>query len=382
MVELYDYQKEALTRMRDGSILCGKVGSGKSLTGLTYYLENHKDKPLYIITIAKKRDDKEWQDDLTLLGIDGVVDSWNNINKYIDIQDCFFIFDEQRAVGTGSWGKAFVKIARRNKWIMLTGTPGDVWMDYISVFLAHEFFKNKSHFIDRHVEYKPFSNFPQIKRYHYVEELERYRRRIIVPMRDTRTTQIHKVYVNCSHDKEFYNSVIKERMNPYTGQPIMNASEFTQVIRRIVNESPRRIENAKIHIESNPRIIVFYNYMYELDILKQLCFDLGREYYQWNGRKHEPIPDKDEWVYLVQYTAGAEGWNCITTDVELFYSLNYSYRIMEQSEGRINRVNTPYEELHYFYLKTPDTIDDAIQRSIKRKGKFNERNWARQFEYE
>lgn len=382
MVELYDYQKEALTRMRDGSILCGKVGSGKSLTGLTYYLENHKDKPLYIITIAKKRDDKEWQDDLTLLGIDGIVDSWNNINKYIDIQNCFFIFDEQRAVGTGSWGKAFVKIAQRNKWIMLTGTPGDVWMDYISIFLAHGFFKNKSQFIDRHVEYKPFSNFPQVKRYHHVDELERYRRRIIVPMQDTRTTQIHKVYVNCGHDKEFYNSIIKERMNPYTGQPIMNASEFTQVIRRAVNESPRRIENAKTYIESNPRIIVFYNYMYELDILKQLCFNLGREYYQWNGRKHERIPDKDEWVYLVQYTAGAEGWNCITTDVELFYSLNYSYRIMEQSEGRINRVNTPYKELHYIYLKTPDTIDDAIQRSIKRKGKFNERNWARQFEYE
>jgi hypothetical protein len=171
-------------------------------------------------------------------------------------------------------------------------------------------------------------------------------------------------------------------MNPYTGQPIMNASEFTQVIRRAVNESPRRIENAKTYIEANPRIIVFYNYIYELDILKQLCFDLGREYYQWNGRKHEQIPDKDEWVYLVQYTAGAEGWNCIKTDVELFYSLNYSYRIMEQSEGRINRVNTPYKELHYIYLKTPDTIDDAIQRSIKRKGKFNERNWARQFEYE
>ena len=382
MVELYDYQKEALTRMRDGSILCGKVGSGKSLTGLTYYLENHKDKPLYIITIAKKRDDKEWQEDLTLLGIDGVVDSWNNVNKYINIQNCFFIFDEQRAVGTGSWGKAFVKIARRNKWIMLTGTPGDVWMDYISVFLAHGFFKNKSHFIDRHVEYKPFSNFPQVKRYHYVEELERYRRRIIVPMRDNRTTQIHKVYVNCGHDKELYNSIIKERTNPYTGQPIMNASKFTQVIRRAVNESPRRIENAKTYIEANSRIIVFYNYMYELDILKQLCFDLGREYYQWNGRKHEQIPDKDEWVYLVQYTAGAEGWNCITTDVELFYSLNYSYRIMEQSEGRINRVNTPYKELHYIYLKTPDTIDDAIQRSIKRKGKFNERNWVRQFEYE
>ena len=350
-IELYDYQRRAVDRLHNGSVLCGKVGSGKSLTGLFYYIENHRDLPLYIITVAKKRNDKEWHNDLEMLGIEGTVDSWNNITKYLNVKDAFFLFDEQRAIGYGSWGTSFIKIARKNKCIMLTATPGDVWM---------------------------YWKFPQIKRYHEVDRLERLRKHLAVPMADFRTTEVNRQYINTSFDKELYKRVVDTRFNPFTEAPITNASEFTQVLRRIINTSPRRIENAKQQIMTRDRIIVFYNYTYELDILKEICQELNRAYYQWNGQKHEPIPDAAEWVYLVQYTAGAEGWNCITTDTILFYSLNYSYRVMEQSEGRINRVNTSFKFLFYLYLKSPASIDDAIERSIRNKKKFNERNWVEQ----
>lgn len=377
-IELYDYQRRAVDRLHNGSVLCGKVGSGKSLTGLFYYMENHSDLPLYIITVAKKRNDKEWHRDLEMLGIEGTVDSWNNITKYLDVKDAFFLFDEQRAIGYGSWGTSFIKIARKNKWIMLTATPGDVWMDWMCIFLANNFYRNKTEFVDRHVEYNPYSKFPQIKRYHEVDRLERLRRHLAVPMADFRTTKTNRQYINTAFDKELYKQVIDTRFNPFTETPIMNASEFTQVLRRIINTSPRRIANAKQQIMTRDRIIVFYNYTYELDILKEICQELNRAYYQWNGQKHEHIPDAAEWVYLVQYTAGAEGWNCITTDTILFYSLNYSYRVMEQSEGRINRVNTSFNDLFYLYLKSPASIDDAIERSIRSKKKFNERNWVEQ----
>lgn len=377
-IELYDYQRKAINRLHNGSVLCGKVGSGKSFTGLFYYLENHKDLPLYIITVAKKRNDKEWHRDLEKLGIEGVVDSWNNITKYLDVKDAFFLFDEQRAIGYGSWGTSFIKIARRNKWIMLTATPGDVWMDWMCIFLANNFYRNKTDFVDRHVEYNPYSKFPQIKRYHETDRLERLRQHIAVPMQDFRTTRTHRQYINASFDKDLYKSVIDNRFNPFTEEPIMNASEFTQVLRRIVNTSDRRRENVKQQIMTRDRIIIFYNYTYELDILKEICQELNRAFYQWNGQKHETIPDAETWVYLVQYTAGAEGWNCITTDTILFYSLNYSYRIMEQSEGRINRVNTSFTDLYYIYVKSPASIDDAIARSISSKKKFNERNWVEQ----
>lgn len=376
MIELYDYQRKAVDRLHNGSVLCGKVGSGKSLTGLFYYMENHIDKPLYIITVAKKRNDREWHRDFEALGIDGVVDSWNNIEKYTDVKDAFFIFDEQRAIGYGKWGLAFIHIARKNNWIMLTATPGDVWMDWMCIFIANNFYRNKTDFVDQHVEYNPYSKFPQIRRYHKTDKLERFRRYLAVPMQDFRTTNLHRKYINADFDKELYQSVVKSRFNPYTEEPITNASEFTQVLRRIINTSERRRIHAKQEIMTRDRVIVFYNYTYELDILKEICQELDRAYYQWNGQKHEAIPDAETWVYLVQYTAGAEGWNCITTDTILFHSLNYSYRIMEQSEGRINRVNTSFKDLYYVYLKSPASIDDAIERSIRSKKKFNERNWV------
>lgn len=375
-VELYDYQESALANLKCGSVLCGKVGSGKSLTGLFFYKRNFSDLPLYIITTAKKRDDKEWEADLDILGLTAKVDSWNNVQKYVGISDAFFIFDEQRAVGTGSWGMSFVKIGRKNKWIMLTATPADVWMDMCTIFLANNFYRNKTEFINEHVEYQPFSNFPKIKRYHNIPKLEKFRKRVIVPMRDNRTTEIHRAYVNMDYDKELVLSVTKERFNPFTGEPIQSTSEFGHVIRRIVNTSERRIANAKEQIGCRDRIIVFYNYNYELEILKKICDELGREYFQWNGSKHERLPDQKKWVYLVQYIAGAEGWNCIKTDTILFYSLNYAYRIMDQAEGRINRINTTYKHLYYIYLKSPDSIDDGILRAIRSKGNFNERNWC------
>ena len=376
MIELYPYQRKAVDRLHNGSVLCGKVGSGKSLTGLFYYIENHIDKPLYIITVAKKRNDREWHRDFEALGIDGVVDSWNNIEKYTDVKDAFFIFDEQRAIGYGKWGMAFIHIARKNNWIMLTATPGDVWMDWMCIFIANNFYRNKTDFVDQHVEYNPYSKFPQIRRYHKTDKLERFRKYLAVPMQDFRTTKLNRKYINADFDKDLYQTVVKTRFNPYTEEPIMNASEFTQVLRRIVNTSERRRIHAKQEIMTRDKVIVFYNYTYELDILKEICQELDRAYYQWNGQKHEAIPDAETWVYLVQYTAGAEGWNCITTDTILFYSLNYSYRIMEQSEGRINRVNTSFENLYYVYLKSPASIDDAIERSIRSKKKFNERNWV------
>lgn len=376
MIELYPYQRKAVDRLHNGSVLCGKVGSGKSLTGLFYYMENHIDKPLYIITVAKKRNDREWHRDFEALGIDGVVDSWNNIEKYTDVKDAFFIFDEQRAIGYGKWGMTFIHIARKNNWIMLTATPGDVWMDWMCIFIANNFYRNKTDFVDQHVEYNPYSKFPQIRRYHKTDKLERFRKYLAVPMQDFRTTKLNRKYINADFDKDLYKSVVKNRFNPYTEEPIMNASEFTQVLRRIINTSERRRIHAKQEIMTRDKVIVFYNYTYELDILKEICQELDRAYYQWNGQKHEAIPDAETWVYLVQYTAGAEGWNCITTDTILFYSLNYSYRIMEQSEGRINRVNTSFENLYYVYLKSPASIDDAIERSIRSKKKFNERNWV------
>ena len=403
-IQLYDYQLDAIERMKNGCILCGGVGSGKSMTSLAYYyLQNGGDisflmgdeyvtmddvqiKDLYIITTARKRDTQEWEGELanfllsthpdtSLYKNKVVVDSWNNIGKYADIKNAFFIFDEQRVVGSGAWVKAFLKIAKVNQWILLSATPGDTWQDYIPVFITNGFYKNRTEFIREHVVYSRFTKYPKIDRYLNTGRLIRLRNRILVDMDFKRQTIPHHEDVYCSYDILTYKSIGKDRWNPYKNEPIVNASELCYTWRKLVNSDESR-QTALLDIcADHPRVIVFYNFDYELDILKSLVYindGDAMDIAEWNGHKHQEIPKTDKWVYLVQYTAGCEGWNCIRTDTIVFYSQNYSYKVLEQARGRIDRMNTPYINLYYYHLKSRSSIDLAISRALKNKKNFNE----------
>lgn len=392
---LAEHQKEAATKMFSGCILNGGVGSGKSRTGLYYYckqqggdmdpyvpMKNPKD--LYIITTAKKRDSLEWQQEMLpfYLATDEkeniwyknkvVVDSWNNITKYIGVKDAFFIFDEDRVTGSGVWVKSFYKITKVNEWIILSATPGDTWQDYIPVFLANGFYKNKTEFIREHVIYSRFTKYPKIDRYVNTGRLIRLRNKILIDMDVTRHTVPHHedIYVNYQISK--YKDVIRNRWDPYKNEPIQQASGLCYVLRRIVNEDESRQMALMEILEDTPRAIIFYNFDYELDIIMKVTQAAGIEIAQWNGHKHQPVPDGDRWVYLVQYTAGCEGWNCIKTNTIIFYSQNYSYKVMQQASGRIDRLNTPYTDLYYYHLKSRSGIDLAISRALSEKKQFNE----------
>ena len=400
-ISLFDYQLDAVNRMRNGCVLCGGVGSGKSRTSLAYYykkqggvlgtknyvrMKNPKD--LYIITTARKRDTCEWEGELAyfLLSTDPkisgyknkvVVDSWNNIQKYKDITDSFFIFDEQRVVGSGVWVKSFLKIAKHNDWILLSATPGDTWQDYIPVFIANGFYRNRTEFCNEHVIYSRFSKFSKIDRYINTGRLIRLRDRILVDMDFKRETVAHHEDIIVQYDISKYKETMRNRWNPYNNEPITNASGLCYVLRKIVNSDESRQIALMDILESRPRVIVFYNFDYELDILMNLAYGKGVEVAQWNGHKHQPIPDSDKWAYLVQYNAGAEGWNCIKTDTIVFYSQNYSYKVMQQSAGRIDRLNTPYTDLYYYHLKSRSGIDLAISKALRDKKKFNETRWVK-----
>lgn len=406
-IPMDDYQLDAISHMHNGCILCGGVGSGKSRTALAYYYAQNggdlydtsdkislmKNPPdLYIITTAKKRDSLEWEEELgtwllsTHEDINGyknkvVVDSWNNIDRYTFVQNAFFIFDEQRVVGYGKWAQTFINIARHNKWILLSATPGDTWTDYMAVFIANGFYKNKTDFINQHVVYSwKVKNFPKID--HYIDEyrLEMYKDQLLVNMWFKRNTIPHHITIMTDYNVNKYKDVVKHRFNPYTQEPIVNASEFCSVLRRIANEDESRSVKLLELFESHPRMIVFYNYDYELEILRNLYYGDNVIVAEWNGHNHQPVPTSDSWVYLVQYTAGSEGWNCITTDTIVFYSQNYSYKMTTQAAGRTDRRNTPFKDLYYYHFKSTSSIDIAIGRTLSTKKDFNEGKFYKKFE--
>lgn len=400
-INLYDYQIEALNKIKNGSILCGSVGSGKSRTAIAYYFELNKGsiKPykkmedpidLYIITTARKRDTKEWEGDLYpfLLSTDDklngysnhiYVDSWNNISKYVDVKDSFFIFDEQRVVGDGAWVNSFLKITKNNKWILLSATPGDTWTDYIPVFLANGFYKNRTEFKNEHVIYSRFAKYPKVDRYISVGKLIKHRNDILVNMNYKNKTEKHHEFITVDYDAIKYNIAMKDRYDYDKDKPIETASELCYLLRRIVNTHPSRLEAILNLFSKKGKVIIFYNFNYELEILKTLPYYYNNEEVvisEWNGLRHEPVPDSNAWVYLVQYTAGAEGWNCIKTDTIIFYSQNYSYKVMIQSAGRIDRLNTPYSDLYFYHLQSKSPIDLGIRQALKQKKKFNETNFV------
>lgn len=387
-ISLRPHQLEALDKMKNGCILRGGVGSGKTLTALAYYKKYESPKDIYVITTAKKRDSLDWNREAGLLGIGtsvdasvaGVltVDSWNNIGRYLDVRNAFFIYDEQRLVGSGAWVKSFIKISRVNRWILLSATPGDTWMDYVPVFVANGYYKNRTEFIRRHVVYSRFSKFPKIERYVETGILEKRRRAVLVDMPYARHTIRHEITIPVPHDKELLQRAVKERWHVYEDRPIRDISELFIVMRKVVNSDYARLGSVMKLAEKHPKLIIFYNFNYELDILRTLGGTLNVPVAEWNGQKHQDIPEGDRWLYLVQYTAGAEGWNCIETNAIVFYSLNYSYKIFEQSKGRIDRMNTTYVDLFYYVFRSKSHIDAMIWRALKSKENFSESGFARE----
>jgi hypothetical protein len=385
-VKLAPHQKEALSKMKDGSILWGGVGSGKSRTALAYYMLTENKEDIVVITTAKKRDSLDWEGEAVKFGIGRArdatiagtitVDSWNNIGKYADRKNCFFIFDEQRLVGSGKWTKAFLKIARHNRWILLSATPGDTWLDYIPVFIANGFYRNRTEFKREHVIYNSFAKYPKVERYVNVQRLVKLRSQILIKLPYEAETVRHPLNVWVDHDEITMARVGTGRWNVFEDRPIRDISEMFHVMRRVANSDPSRIKAVSDILVKHPRLIVFYNFNYELELLRELGLSLvdrsETAVAEWNGQKHEEIPDSDSWLYIVQYAAGAEGWNCVSTNAMCFYSLTYSYKLWEQAHGRIDRLNTPYTDLYYYTLRSKAAIDWAIWRSLKSKKNFQE----------
>ena len=409
-ISLYDYQKKAVAELKRGSILCGGVGTGKSRTALAYYYtvvcggkmatteeeswgEMTTPRDLFIITTAKKRDSLEWQGECAMFSlvsdengkpvpyqsrgnVNVTIDSWNNIKKYTKETSAFFIFDEQRVVGRGAWVKSFLNIARKNDWILLSATPGDTWSDYIPVFVANGFYKNRTEFCQMHVVTKPHVKYYAIDHYVNTGRLIKLRNYILVKMECERKTVQHHISVTVDYDKISYLKVWRDRWDVFEDEPIKETGKLFYLMRKVVNSDPRRAMAVENILTRHDKAIIFYNFSYELITLRDIGKRLGYEVKEWNGENHEDLPTSDRWLYLVQYSAGSEGWNCITTDTIIFYSQSYSYRMTAQAEGRIDRINTPFVDLYYYHVRSFAPIDVAICRALKNKRNFNERSFA------
>lgn len=379
---LYDHQKIAVEKLSTGKVLRGGVGVGKSRTAIAYYVKNESQKNLLIITTAKKRDCLDWEEECSKWGIGKIesetlygtiiIDSWQNIKKYETITGVLLIADEQKLSGKGEWVKSFQKIAKNNSWIMLSATPGDNWLDFVPLFVANGFYKNRTEFLNEHVIFKSWAKFPTVDRFVGVNKLVRLRHEILVEMPYLSEKERIIKYVAVDHDKELFKKSVQKRWNFYKNKPMKDVAELFRVMRRIVNSDPSRLSAVCTLMEAHPKIIVFYNFDYELEILRKLNDTVCVR--EFNGHKHEELPlGEDNWVYLVNYLSGSEGWNCVETNAIIFYSLTYSYKNFHQAMGRIDRINSKYMKLYYYPLVSDSKIDRMIRNALEKKHNFSEK---------
>lgn len=377
--QLHTHQEDAIRKLKTGNVLVGGVGSGKSIASLYYFAHKHPDRKIIVITTAKKRDSGEWWGDAMKISLRNQleVDSWNNIKKYADVENASFIFDEQRIVGKGAWTKAFWEIASKNDWILLSATPADVWIDLMPVFVANGFYRNQTDFNDQHVVWSRYSQYPKIDRYVDTHILDKHRESIYVEMPHAKTAERFEHIHEMDYSKEEEKRLWTDRWNFYENMPVKDAGELMRLLRISTNSHPSRYQKIVELLREHPRLIIFYNHNYELDILRNLHAELDIPVAEWNGHNHQDVPQTERWAYLVQYTAGSEGWNCISTNQMAFYSLPYSYRQWEQAKGRIDRLNTKFTELHYHILKSKSIFDVAIWRALHRKKNFQASAFAK-----
>ena len=387
-MELMEHQKDAVELLGNGKVLHGGVGSGKTATALAYYMKEEQPKDIYVITTAKKRDSLDWEREAAGFGIGTerggtvsgtiTIDSWNQIGKYTGVDDAFFIFDEQRLVGSGAWVKSFLRIAKTNHWVMLSATPGDTWMDYAPIFIANGFYRNITDFKYQHVLYEPFNKYPKIRMYLNETKLEVLRNDILVEMPFIKDSDRYLNYMEVGYNTELYKKVYKDRWNPYEDKPIKDVAELFRLMRRVVNSDPSRLEMVRFLMTLHPKLVIFYNFNYELEILRTLKDQVN--VFELNGHKKDPVPNGDKWVYLVQYIAGSEAWNCTSTDAMILYSLTYSYKNFIQAQGRIDRLDTKFTSLYYYCLLANSSIDLAIKKSLGSKKSFNEKKFLKEME--
>jgi len=370
MIELMPHQIDAAGRMKNGCILKGGTGSGKTMTALAYYADTEEPERLIVITTAMKRDSGDWQSEAREMAIFPEVNSWNNLEEYEGVEGAFFIFDEQRVVGSGVWVKAFLKIVQKNKWVLLSATPGDTWLDYVPIFIAQGFYKNRTEFCREQVVFSRFTKYPKVERFLETSRLSRQLAEVMIEMPMERHTTRHMIDTFVEYDQQKFDVIWKRRWNPIEERPIRSISELFSLARRVTNSDPSRIQRVRDLLIEHPKLIIFYNFDYELEILRTLEVTQG----EWNGHKHEPVPGTNEWVYLVQYSSGAEGWNCTETDSTLFYSATYSYRQYVQAQGRTDRLNTPYTDLYYYILRSSSVTDCATFLALSQKRNFNEKS--------
>ncbi|WP_368076685.1 SNF2-related protein [Clostridium tyrobutyricum] len=164
----------------------------------------------------------------------------------------------------------------------------------------------------------------------------------------------------------------KDRLITINNTELVGDTSLTKMLylRQLSSQyNKNKVNQLKDILESTEdRIIIFYNFNKELEIIKKLCEKLDKPISIINGA----VKDLDNFnqynnsITLVQYQAGAMGHNLQKSNKIIYFSLPLQSELFEQSKKRIHRIGQE-KTCFYWYLITQNSIEEQIYQTLKER---------------
>lgn len=399
-ITLFDYQKEAIENYKEKSFNLSDTGVGKTVMALGSFIES-KCKKLLVICLAPKVVD--FAEDGVLMNVDitplnrgskknkellaesdKVAISFESVwripefLKWVD-EDTFIIIDESHKVANTSSKvtKYVMKLSKKAKYTYLcTATPisnGKYEQYYPQLKMLGVYNGTKKEyynmFVDERMTRMGGSQFMQITGYRNIDLLENMVNQCSVNYKRDKP-YLPEDYVYKTKKPAMFNKLKKNRMYKTDNGEVIeldNSSKLFNALRCVshgfllginkqVSKEPFERLQAILETHNNERVVIFYNYNIELEMLKQLLSKLKRPTSEYNGARKDLKEFKGKYngVVLAHYKSASTGINdFVISNVMVFNSLPLSSIELTQSKGRIDRQGQGKKPMYYFII--PDT---------------------------
>ncbi|MBL0992197.1 MAG: DEAD/DEAH box helicase [Escherichia coli] len=413
-MKLFDYQKEAIENFESKPLNLSDVGTGKSYMSIGSYVKSECSK-LLIICLAPKVNDfvedseifnlnvtalnkgtkknKELLSESNLVAI-SFESSWRltELNKWVD-KDTFIIIDESHkvSVSKSKVTKFVMGLSKRAKYNYLcTATPvsnGKLENWYPQLFISNVFRKPKKEFeqlfVIKQMRQMGSMRFMQITGYRNEHLLEQMIDEASVKYKRDKG-YLPEDYVYKTKKPAMYNKLKKSRLYKDDNDlrvELDNSSKLFNSLRQVshgflngiskqVSKEPFERLDAILETHNNERVVIFYNYKWEAEMLKQLLDKLKRPYGEYNGsvKDLKPFKNNDNGVVLAQYKSASTGINdFVISNVMVFNSMPLSSTEYLQAKGRTDRHGQDKTPLYYHIV--PDTPIEKKIFSVVTNGK-------------
>lgn len=121
------------------------------------------------------------------------------------------------------------------------------------------------------------------------------------------------------------------------------------------------------------RLIVFYNFNAELELLKRIAASLDRPISEVNGQTKDltAYEQEDNSITFIQYQAGAMGLNLQKANKIIYFTLTDKSELFEQSKKRIHRIGQE-QPCFYYILMCKGSVEEVILQTLEMRKDFTD----------